>query len=254
MTHGRLNLYTIAPDHSFLEVLAHRVLNGFPDGPGPIAADRLHECRVMLPTRRAARLFQETLFKMAKREALLMPRIAAIGDIDEDQADFPYEALELPPAASANGRLFTLMAIIGEWAEENPRLRLAADVRADPHHRHALALSLAQLMDSIEIEDFDAARIGEAYTLDVASHREAILGLIDLASKELPRRLNAEGLMSETERRNRLLRLEAARVAGAESTGPIIAAGSTGSIPATRDLLMQLPSMKMAPLFCPAST
>jgi ATP-dependent helicase/nuclease subunit B len=240
VTHGRLKLYTIAPDHSFIDVLADHVLNGFPGGPGPVPADRLYTCRVMLPTRRAARLFQQALFAKTKREAVLMPRITAIGDIDEDQADFPYEAIELPPAASENARLFTLMVIIGEWAEENPHVRLAAEVRADPRHRHSLALSLMQLMDSIEIEDFDAARIRDAYTLDIASHREVILGLIDLASRELPRRLSAEGLISAHERRNRLLRLEARRLADARSAGPIIAAGSTGSIPATRDLLLAI--------------
>jgi ATP-dependent helicase/nuclease subunit B len=246
-----LNLYTIAPDHSFLEVLARHVLGGFPGGPRPIPPDRLHECRIMLPTRRAARRFQETLFTMTKREALLMPCITAIGDVDEDQADFPYEALELPPAASSNARLFTLMAIIGEWADENPQLRLAADVRSDPHHRHALALSLGQLMDSIEIEDFDAARIPDAYTLEVASHREVILGLIDLAARELPRRLDADGLMGAIERRGRLLRLEAARFRDAKPLGPVIAAGSTGSISATRDLLMAIARLENGAVVLP---
>ena len=87
-------LYTIPPSAPFITTLARAVLAGdlpTPGGPKPGPLD-LPNTTVYLPTRRAARALREAFLTEAKGDALLLPRIRALGDPDE-------EALAaLPPA------------------------------------------------------------------------------------------------------------------------------------------------------------
>ena len=57
--------------------------------------------------------------------------------------------------------------------------------------------------------------------------------------------------MGPTERRNRLIRLEAERLARSPPKGPVIAAGSTGSIPATAELLRVIAGLELGAVILP---
>src|SRR5688572_24962506 len=79
-------LYTIPPSAPFLTTLARAVLSGdlpFPGGarPHPLL---LPLTTIYLPTRRAARALREAFLAQAGSDALLLPRIRALGDADED--------------------------------------------------------------------------------------------------------------------------------------------------------------------------
>ena len=58
-------------------------------------------------------------------------------------------------------------------------------------------------------------------------------------------------LIGPAARRNMMIRLEAARIANRQHKGPIIAAGSTGTNPATRDLLKAIASDAMGAVVLP---
>jgi ATP-dependent helicase/nuclease subunit B len=79
--------------------------------------------------------------------------------------------------------------------------------------------------------------LSEVYEADLSEHRNAILSLMELVKTALPKILINENILGPSERRNRLIRLEAQRIERDETQGPIIAAGSTGTNPATRALL-----------------
>ncbi len=83
-------------------------------------------------------------------------------------------------------------------------------------------------------------------------HREAILSLFDLVSKKLPALLMDENLIGAKERRSRLIRLEAKRLTENPPAGPVIAAGSTGTIPATRELLKAISDLENGAVVLPA--
>ena len=95
----------------------------------------------------------------------------------------------LPDAISDIGREFALMALIDGWARENPQLRLAQELADAPQQTQSLAASLADLIDVMETEEVSFDRLPEAYLIDLAVHREAILSLFDLVSKKLPAQL-----------------------------------------------------------------
>jgi len=236
-------VFTIPPDAPFLKVLAQAVLDGFPDRlgsrPTPLEIARI---TILLPTRRAARELERIFFDMNGGRGLLLPRIRPIGDIDEELFGFldspsPLMDVTLPDAISPMGRELMLVDLVAEWARENPQERLAIEIGASPRQAVSLAVSLSEFIDSLEIEDIEPARIAELYGIEAARHREAILGFLSLIREKLPARLKKRELMGPMARRSLMLRREAERLAESSSPWPIIAAGSTGSIPASRELL-----------------
>ena len=233
-----LRLYTIPPDRPFLELLAREVLKGFPctDGkvPGPLDLARW---TILLPTRRAVREMEEIFFRLAGRSGILLPRIQPLGDIDEDLLAPQDSGDELGTPVSAPGQLLLLMDLVDNWAKANPETRLAREIAAAPHQAGGLAQSLAELLDSAETEEIGLERLSELYGLESAQHREAILEFLAIARAQYPARLEAEQAIGPQARRSEILRREARRLEASRTTRPFIAAGSTGSIPATCALL-----------------
>ena len=250
-----MRVYSIPPAQPFLRRLALAVLDGFPrtDGSRPGPAD-LPDWTILVPTRRAAQELERIFYEEGGGIARLMPRIRPIGDVDEDMPGSdsgPAAEFELPPAISPVGRELALMALIGEWAAENPQIRLAREVSDSPHQLQALAASLARFIDGLEIEEIGFDRIPELFGLEAAGHREAILDFLALARIKLPALLHESKLIGPMERRSRLLRLQARRLAEHPPSGPVIAAGSTGSIPATRTLLKSIAALPLGAVVLP---
>ena len=117
-------LYTIPPSAPFITTLARAVLAGdlpTPGGPKPGPLD-LPNTTVYLPTRRAARALREAFLTEAKGDALLLPRIRALGDPDEEAAiifgveDSPDDGVIGAAAIGALPRRLALMEIAEELA------------------------------------------------------------------------------------------------------------------------------------------
>ncbi len=232
------SVFTIPSDAPFLDILSQALLAGFPYTlHDRTTAPNLADWTVFVPTRRAARELQMKLLADSGKSALLLPNIRPIGDVDEDLFAAQAMDVNLPAEISPIGRQFALVALVDEWVKDNLHVRLAREISASPQQAQALAASLAELIDTLETEEVSLDRLPEAYLIDLASHREAILGLLDLIRKKLPALFLTENLMGAKERRSRLLRLEAKRLVDSPPRGPVIAAGSTGTIPATRELL-----------------
>src|SRR3954447_7304092 len=86
-----------------------RLVEGFEARSNPL---NLARATLYLPTRRAGRLAREIFLDELKTDAAILPRIVALGDIDEDELAFAEGAeqfsgggtLALPPTAGEFGR------------------------------------------------------------------------------------------------------------------------------------------------------
>jgi len=248
MSGDALHVYTIASDAPFLDILAAEILKGFPIGSTELA---LNQWTVLLPTRRAARELQLKFLELSGCRALLLPTFRPMGDLDEDLLEPDSTDPQLPSAMSPIGRQFALIGLIDDWSCKYPQLRLAQEIAASPQQAQALAISLEELIDNLETEEISLDRLPDAYNIDLAGHREAILSLLDVIHVQLPKLYNDAGLIGKNERRSRLIRLEAQRLRGTPPKGPIIAAGSTGTIPATRELLKTISKLEQGAVILP---
>ena len=69
-----------------------RLVEGFEARSNPA---RLAEATLYLPTRRAMRVAREVFLEELKSDAAVLPRIVALGDIDEDELAFADETEQL---------------------------------------------------------------------------------------------------------------------------------------------------------------
>ncbi|WP_421730672.1 double-strand break repair protein AddB [Brevundimonas sp.] len=217
---------TIPARRPFLEHLAAGVLDWLGDAPPETLSDAV----ILLPNRRAARAFGDALARLSGDRPVLLPQVRPLGDLEEDEAPFaPGElGLDLPPAIAPLTRRFEMARMIVE--DFAPGL---APLRA-----LELADALGGFLESCQLEEVeDPGRVAHLVDLELAEHWEESARFLGLAVEAWPRRLAAMGLVDPAWRRARLLRLLAERWTEAPPTGPVIAAGSTGSAPAAADVL-----------------
>src|SRR6202790_2548995 len=98
-----------------------RLVDGFEARAAPA---RLALATLYLPTRRAGRLAREIFLDELKTDAVVLPRIVALGDIDEDELAFSEQAepyggatpLDIPPKLGELARRLTLGKLVAVWA------------------------------------------------------------------------------------------------------------------------------------------
>ena len=219
-------LYTIAPGRPFLDSLADGLLERTRDDPL-----RLAEITVLLPTRRACRALLETFLRRSEGAALLLPNLRPLGEVEDDAlAIEDPSADEVAPAVPARRRQLLLARLIEAYAAHAD-----ASVSADQAIR--LAEALARLIDQVATDRLSFAGLRNLVPADYAEHWQTTLDFLSVVTEGWPAVLAADGGLDAAERRNRLLDGLAARWRAAPPASPVIAAGSTGSVPATADLL-----------------
>lgn len=222
-------VYTIPPGQPFLDTLAAGILDEA--GGDPLALARV---TVLLPTRRACRALREAFLRLGEGRPLLLPRLSPLGDLDSDALslsleDIPGlpEALEIPPALSPLRRQLLLARLV---------LR-APGMAASPDQAARLAAELARLLDQVQTEGLSFDRLGTLVPDDYAAHWQITLEFLKIVTEAWPAIRAEEGALDPAERRNRVLDAQARLWQARPPDDPVIAAGSTGSIPATARLL-----------------
>jgi ATP-dependent helicase/nuclease subunit B len=131
-------------------------------------------------------------------------------------------------------------------ARSGPR---AAAIRLDQATQ--LAAELARLLDQVETERKDLSALEGLVPESLAEHWQLTINFLDILRRAWPQILAEEGAIDPAERRNRLLDLQRAMWEAAPPTTPIIAAGSTGSIPAAADLMHTIARLPQGAVYLP---
>src|SRR5690606_27776197 len=106
-----------------------------------------------------------------------------------------------------------------------------------PAHALALAAELGRFLDRIHTENLDMANLPGLVGGEFAAHWNITLDFLAILAVEWPKILGQLGMIEAADRRNRLLTALAAHWRDHPPACPVIAAGSTGSIPAAADVL-----------------
>lgn len=244
-----LNLFSIPAGAPFLDVLAQAMLAGrFGKAHDPGDPAALSRVTLYLPTQRAARAFAATLAEQLGGKPLLLPRIVPLGDVDEAETAAILAGTEViagdrrVPIEPLRRRLI-LTTLIARWGKSANRNHLRLDpsepslVPATLAEAYGLAGDLAHLLDQMQTEGIaperlkglDAARFDEIWQFNAR--------FLDIIGEHWPRILALRGESDPKEHLNRMLAAERQRLLAGQEDGPIIAAGSTGTVPATARLL-----------------
>ena len=262
--HAAPHLYTIPPSAPFLSTLARAILSGDLPLPGGTRPDALTlpQTTIYLPTRRAARALREAFLAQGRGDAMLLPRIHALGQADEDAA-LILEAEAFGAADGALGapaigdlqRRLALMRLILARASAPAAAATETEVgattwRLSPGQASSLAADLARLMDVVESEEIDFSALDALAPEDLAAHWDVTVQFLKIVTEYWPQYLEDNGLVSPVTRRNLLMAQETARLERGMPY-PVIAAGSTGTVPATARLLETIANLENGAVVLP---
>ena len=241
MAATRPRVFTIPPSAPFLPTLAAALLDGklvpgFTPRGDPLA---LASATVFLPTRRAARALATAILQATGGEATVLPRIMPLGDVDEDALAFAEDApLARPRAADPLTRKLVLARLVRHWAAQLPAATgdEARLIASSPAAAIAFADSLARLFDDLIIAGVSFDDLRKVVPPELDRYWEKSFEFLQIAHQGWFAYLAERGLADPTKRRDELIAREAKRIA-ADGDGPVIAAGSTGSLPAVANLL-----------------
>jgi ATP-dependent helicase/nuclease subunit B len=203
--------------------------------------ERLAQATLYLPTRRALRVAREIFLDVLSMDAAILPRIVALGDIDEDELAFAEEAeqiggrapLDIPPRLGELERRLTLARLVGAWAKSPVSSPL---VVGGPASTLQLAGDLARLIDDMVTRGVPWDALDGLIPDQFDRYWQHSLEFLRIARQAWRDYLREIGRIEPAARRDLLISAEAARLT-AHPVGPVIAAGSTGSMPATAKFL-----------------
>jgi ATP-dependent helicase/nuclease subunit B len=217
--------------------------------------EKLAEATLYLPTRRAGRMAREIFLDELKADAAVLPRIVALGDIDEDELAFAEEAeqyggatpLDIPPKLGELDRRLTLARLVAAWARSPVSAPL---VVGGPASTLALAGDLARLMDDMVTRGVGWEALDGLVPDQLDRYWQHSLEFLQIARRAWPAHLAEIEKIEPAARRDRLIEAEAKRLT-AHHEGPVIAAGSTGSMPATAKFLHAVATLPQGAVMLP---
>jgi ATP-dependent helicase/nuclease subunit B len=251
-------VFTVPPSVPFLPTLIKalvdgRLVPGFPRGGDPL---QLASATLYLPTRRACRLAREVFLDAIGKEAAILPRIVALGDIDEDEFAFGEAAgsamLDVPEPLGGFERRIALTELIFKWAGSARMLGKSGVslVAQSPAAALRLADDLARLMDDMITRQVSWDRLDGLVPAEVDEFWQDALEFLQIARDAWPKLLAERGKIEPAQRRDRLIEAERMRLQN-HADGPVIAAGSTGSMPSTAALLAAIAKLPRGAVVLP---
>lgn len=242
-----MRVFTIPSSAPFLRTLVTALVDGtLIDGfDARDNREKLATVTLYLPTRRAGRMAQEAFLDVLGGDAVLLPRIVPLGDVDEEELAFAHaaapDALDLPdvpPALDGLQRRLLLARLIDFWAKrikpDDPAQ--APLVAGGPASMLALGDDLARLMDDMATRKVPWSELDALVPDAHDRYWQLTLDFLKIAREWWPDELKQRDAIEPAVRRDLLIDAEAARLK-AHKGGPIVAAGSTGSMPTTAKFL-----------------
>lgn len=227
-------VFTIPARHAFVDVLAQGILAD--TGGDPL---KLTALTVLLPTRRACRALREAFLRLSGGTPVLLPRLMPLGELNEDDALFSGFAAadtltHIPPAIAPLKRQLFLARLIQSRAVAGRTPHLEEAVR--------LAAELTRLIDQVQTEQLSFDKLKDLVPASYAAHWQDTLAFLEIVTGLWPAVLKEDGTLDPVDHRNKVFAAQAAAWAR-HAPGPVIAAGSTGSVPATAELLATIARM-----------
>jgi ATP-dependent helicase/nuclease subunit B len=237
------NVFTIPAAAPFAQTLADELIRQVNAKADPLALSR---ATIYVPTRRAVRSLGE-IFARSVGGAALLPDIRPLGDVDEDDLlfDAVSEDVELLPAMSTVRRRLLLATLIVRWQKNRDGSAMGFAQAA------RLARSLGAFLDEVQTQGCALKDLDNLAPAALSQYWDDVRSFLLLLGDEWPPLLAAENRQDHVVHRDTALRALAQRLKAKPPDGPVIAAGSTGSIPATADLLDAISRLPMGAVVLP---
>ncbi len=235
------NIYTIPPGYSFLDSFAKGLLKSFEKDPFAFC-----KMEIFLPTRRACIELGRVFMRHEKEKPILLPKLSTLGDLDAEELEFSQSDYtgKLKPLIPSYKRLGLLMQLIDQYSKKS-------DLPTSPELSLKLAKSLVQLMDQAAIEEIPWEGLINLVPSEFASHWQLTLDFLEIITTYWPRIVEEKGYIEPYVRHHQLVDLLIQSWEKHPPQHPILAAGSTGTMPATARLLKAIAELPQGAVILP---
>jgi len=224
-------VYTVPPHRAFADALVAGLMRRHGNDPAALARGT-----ILLPNNRGLRAVTDA-FVRASGGALLLPRMAALGDPELGEglaaALDPIDAGEepLPPAVPPMQRRMILARLVADV-----QARAGRPVQTGEAVR--LAGDLGRTLDQMQLEEVRPEALRELdLTPELSEHWQRSLELFEVILDRWPDELARLGMLDAANRRNQLLDRLRERWRARPPTGFVCAAGISDPAPAVARLL-----------------
>lgn len=232
-----LNIFTIEAEQPFADVLCRGIRERF--GSDPLT---LSNITLLLPNRRSCRAVREAFLRQSGGVPMLLPTMQPLGDVGDDDTPLTLhtqgEALDLPPVLSTMQTRIILTTLIEKWQASNTKGEKITTSQA----AH-LAIELAALLTEVEREQLSFEQLSSIVPDEFAQHWQITLDFLRILMEHWPDILAEKGAVDSARHRNLALGLQQKYWQDHPPAHPVIAAGSTGSIPAVAQLLKTIATL-----------
>jgi ATP-dependent helicase/nuclease subunit B len=213
-------VFNIPAGVAFADVLAKGLRRRAGRDPLALAA-----MTILLPTRRAARAVTDAFLRDSGGQALLLPRLMTLADLDGDQTVL---AEDIPPAIDSLQRRLMLARLV---------MARGGAFRVAPDQALRLADALAELIDAVETAEVDFGGLADLAPEAFASHWQKTVEFLQIVTLHWPAILADRGVVDPARRRRLALDARAARWHGTPPADPVVAAGFIEADPALSRLI-----------------
>lgn len=229
-----MTIFTAHWHHDLLRLTAQEMLRRYD-------AEALPNILVLMPNRRSCIAMREAFRGLTGEQTVLLPRIVPLGDAENELlmafARGQHEAEEaltsLPPAMSQWQHRMLLAELVRAF--ETKRTGIAPSL----HHVLALTDDLIDIQQNLIREGIDIAEVNVSRVAfpDMAQHWQVNAAFLDILFKEWPYIERERGLVTRAGREQALLKAMNATWKHTPPPYPVWMVGSTGSMPAVRELM-----------------
>jgi len=187
----------------------------------------LADSLILLPSRRLAKAVRAAFLRQASGRAMLLPRMMPVGDVDADAEELilsGWDKDDLPPVIDALDRQLHLARLL-------PKGDLSlADVMA-------LARALGEFLDQAQTAGCSFEHLEDLARGEYATHWQQVLAVLRIVTEYWPLKLETLNRSDPAIWRNQAMLARAEAWRQTPPAGLVVIAGSTGSIPATQELM-----------------
>lgn len=232
----------IPPHTPFLDTFADFLLSTYDQ-------KELARSIIFLPTQRACQKLENILWQKSPVQATLLPKLMPLGGLDEEELSLSSSALydvmeDFPSLIETEERLALLTQEIQDfYRKDNKNFKTSQAC--------ALAEELLRLIDQIQLEGLSFDGLKNLVPEEYASHWQRIVVFLEVISKKWPSIIKKLNKVERGDYQRLLLEYYAKKWEEEVPFYPVIAAGSTGSIPATAHLLKSIKALPKGRVILP---
>lgn len=238
-------------------LLDGKLIEGFNPLENPLL---LSTATIFVPNRRAARSLATAFMGAFEEEAVLLPDIKTLGDVGDedfgisaDASHFGQPGEEIKPLE----RTLLLANLVQRWVdameEETRRIYRDEDIIIPSSRADAILLAqdLSALLGQITQEEIKWSNVQNIVPENHAEWWKLTTTFLKIIMEAWPDHLHSKGLLDPAERAAELLKLRTEFYKAGRNKGPVIVAGSTGSVASTRRLLRAVAALKEGAVILP---